>query len=266
MKRKKIIVFQGGLGNQLFQYAFLCKMRELGYETCYLNNATGSHNGFEIQKYFITDMIECHSIFYRIFKYFEKLYRHGFHFVFSTENRFSIKKSFQYGYWQDLRFLPTGDIIKFKKLLLDDANRRMLKIMEGGNCIAIHVRRGDYLLPPHNKVFAGICTKEYYQKAICIMKSKFDKPKFLFFSNDMEWVKANLHFPNDECFYIDWNVGDKSVLDMYLMSHCCGNILANSTFSFWGARLGNNNVVVYPKKWFNTMAAPNIFPSQWIGI
>lgn len=53
---------------------------------------------------------------------------------------------------------------------------------------------------------------------------------------------------------------------MYLMSQCKGNILANSTFSFWGARLGKNNIVVYPKKWFNTMAAPNIFPSQWIGI
>ena len=73
MKRKIIVVFQGGLGNQLFQYAFLCKMRELGYETCYLNNATGSHNGLEIQKYFITDMIECHSMFYRIFKYFENI-------------------------------------------------------------------------------------------------------------------------------------------------------------------------------------------------
>ena len=266
MIRKKIVVFQGGLGNQLFQYAFLSKMRDLGYKPFYLNHASDSHNGFEIQKYFVTNMKECHPIFYSIFRYMEKLYRHGAHFVFSTEKYFSVRKFFQCGYWQDLRFLPNGEIVKFKKLSLDENNKRMIDIMNSSNSIAIHVRRGDYLLPPHNKVFAGICTKEYYQKAINIMKQKLDNPKFFFFSNDMEWVKANIQLENVDSYYIDWNIGDKSVFDMYLMSQCKGNILANSTFSFWGARLGKKNIVIYPKKWFNTMEPPNIFPSNWIGI
>ena len=87
---------------------------------------------------------------------------------------------------------------KFKDILID--------IMNSSNSIAIHVRRGDYLLPPHNKVFAGICTKEYYQKAINIMKQKLDNPKFFFFSNDMEWVKANIQLEDVDSYYIDWNI------------------------------------------------------------
>ena len=266
MRKLKIIVFQGGLGNQLFQYAFLCKLREDGYVVQFLNNANGAHNGFEIQKYFETKMKPCHSICGSIYKQLDKLYRHGVHFVFSTEDNFAVWKTFQIGYWQDIDYMPKILPIKFKEMILDDKNQAIINIIKNTNSIAIHIRRGDYLLPPHNKVFAGICTREYYAKAIKIIKMNFCNPYFIFFSNDIEWVRENIIVQGDTCEYVDWNVGDKSVFDMYLMSQCKGNILANSTFSYWGARLGRDNVVVYPKKWFNTMESPHIFPQNWIGI
>ena len=65
---------------------------------------------------------------------------------------------------------------------------------------------------------------------------------------------------------VDWNTGNKSIFDMYLMSRCKAIIMANSTFSYWGARLGKDNIVIYPQKWFQDIPAPDIFPLDWLGI
>ena len=123
---------------------------------------------------------------------------------------------------------------------------------------------GDYLLPEIDKMFGGICTDEYYRKAINIVKEKWESPTFFVFSNDIEWVRE--HLPLDDAFYVTNNTGDNSYLDMYLMSLCKGDIIANSTFSYWGAIMNRNNpVVIYPQKW-NNLYTPNMFPVKWIGL
>ena len=259
-------MFQGGLGNQLFQYAYLCKLREMGYHPLYLNYADASHNGFEIQKYFITDMKPCPNLFRLLYRCLVRLNHHVGISLLSNEVNFSLHKLFQSGYWQDIKYMSSNLSVHFKQLDIGEKNRKIEQEMLSSNSVSIHIRRGDYLLPPHNKVFAGICTEDYYRRALEIVEGKVDSPSFFVFSDDMEWTKKHIKITDSECHYIDWNTGDNSIFDMYLMSKCKANVLANSTFSYWAARLGCSKCVVYPGKWFNTMNAPRIFPKEWMSI
>ena len=128
----------------------------------------------------------------------------------------------------------------------------------------------DIQLPPHTVIscrkdlFLQSCTPQYYESAISVMKEKFQKPVFFVFSDDIPWVKVNLNIPN--AYYIDWNKKENSYLDMYLMSLCTASIIANSTFSFWGAMLGNKKeLVIKPKKWIGD-EIPEIFPPSWLSL
>ena len=84
------------------------------------------------------------------------------------------------------------------------------------------------------------------------------------FSDDMDWVKNNISISN--ALYIDWNKSENSWQDMYLMSQCKHNIIANSTFSWWGAWLNQNpnKLIIAPKKFLNTIETPDLIPSDWI--
>lgn len=138
--------------------------------------------------------------------------------------------------------------------------------MEKTNSVFIHVRRGDYLKDRNIDIFGNVCTKDYYEKAFAEIESKIEDPQYFIFSNDIEWIEANFNIPN--AHIVSWNQGADSYLDLYLMCHCKNAIIANSTFSYWGAYLvTDKNVVVYPKKWYNSgVEAPDIAPSNWIGL
>jgi hypothetical protein len=105
---------------------------------------------------------------------------------------------------------------------------------------------------------------DYYQKSINLINSRVKDPKYYVFSDDMDWVKKNLIIKN--AVYVE---GNKGGVDLQLMSLCKHNIIANSTFSWWGAWLNNNpeKIVISPKKWFNDMNMKNdIIPEDWIKI
>ena len=105
---------------------------------------------------------------------------------------------------------------------------------------------------------------DYYIKAIKYMSTKYTNPRFFIFSNDSEWCKENIASPNS--IYVDWNTGNDSIYDMYLMSKCESIIIANSTFSYWAAKLNSNaDIVVYPLKWFKQRSI-DLFPDNWVGI
>ena len=113
--------------------------------------------------------------------------------------------------------------------------------------VGIHVRRGDYLNIP---LYSGICDLPYYTRAIEYIKSKSKNPKFYIFSNDMEWCKINL--PVENAVFVEANTGINSIFDMILLSSCKYNIIANSSFSWWGAWLNKNKkAVIAPTKWYN---------------
>ena len=101
-------------------------------------------------------------------------------------------------------------------------------------------------------------------KALQTVCQTTENPLFVFFSNDPDYVKE--HYKLKNMLVVDWNTGDESFIDMYLMSNCKFMILANSTFSYWAARLNKKtNMVIYPSKWYNTFT-PDIFPESWCGI
>ena len=115
------------------------------------------------------------------------------------------------------------------------ANEEILKKIRNSHAVSVHIRRGDYLQPENAAMFGNICTEEYYESALNYMKEKIEDPHFFLFSDDAAYVKE--HYQGDEYTIVDINHGDDSFYDMHLMSRCEGNICANSTFSFWGARL-----------------------------
>jgi len=128
--------------------------------------------------------------------------------------------------------------------------------------VSIHVRLTDYL--KHPDVYGHICTPDYYMRAIDLIKEKVSNPVFFLFSDDVDGAQ-NL-FKDVKMYPIDINHGEKSYLDMYLMSQCKYHIVANSSFSWWGAWLGQNSdkIVIAPKIWANNAEMPDVCPKEWI--
>lgn len=147
------------------------------------------------------------------------------------------------------------ELIRFPKIV--DAQKRManeeiLKKIRNSHAVSVHIRRGDYLQPENAVMFGNICTEEYYESALNCMKEKIKDPQFFIFSDDAAYVKE--HYQGEEYTIVDINHGGDSFYDMYLMSQCEGNICANSTFSFWGARLNDRSdkIMIRPTKQKNS--------------
>ncbi len=115
-------------------------------------------------------------------------------------------------------------------------NVELMNEMEVRDSISVHIRRGDYLDPENAALFGNIATDEYYESAMDYFRAKNPDVHFYIFTNDPEYAREKYADP-EKYTVIDHNTGKQSLLDMQLMSHCRGNICANSTFSFWGARL-----------------------------
>ncbi len=131
------------------------------------------------------------------------------------------------------------DLFVFPEHSISELHHRNMILaskMDKETSVSVHIRRGDYLSPENIKVLGNIATKEYYDSAMQYFRDKYPDVHFYIFTSDHEYARENY---GDESQYtiIDWNTGADSVQDLMLMSHCKGNICANSTFSFWGARL-----------------------------
>lgn len=182
-----------------------------------------------------------------------------------------------FGYWQSEKYFK--DI---RKIILEDfafikpLNRRnqetLLEITDS-NSVSIHVRRGDYVADKKTQEFHGVYGSDYYSKAIKavskMVRQAHHEPVFFFFSDDIDWVKKNIKTKFNNV-YVDWNTGDRSYVDMQLMKSCKHNILANSSFSWWGAWLNQNpnKIVIAPTHWFRDPSVDTIdlIPEGWMRI
>jgi hypothetical protein len=148
-----------------------------------------------------------------------------------------------------------------------DRNAEVLEQIRHSFSISIHVRRGDYVTLAAASEFHGLMGPDYYKAgAEAILRGKNETPSFFVFSDDPEWCKENIKLPG-EITYIDWNTGKNSFEDMRLMSNCKHHVIANSSFSWWGAWLNpsKEKIVVAPKQWFNdTSNQTDIVPESWI--
>lgn len=291
----KMIVAEiiGGLGNQMFQYAnakalALTNDRELVLDLSRFEKYK-LHNGYELNRVFgISDPVASKCVLKSIFgvcqlsDYISPKLRNCLA-RFLAGPQFLCEKSFgfeeiklttdvQYvsGYWQSAKYFEsyTDGLRQDFTFQIPDNHQlntfREAILSAGENAVSLHVRRGDYLAKKNASLFASL-PKRYYVDAINLLKKNRKTPKFFVFSDDIDWCREK--FVGDEFTFVTGFSGSNSYLDMYLMSLCNSNVIANSTFSWWGAWLNGNleKIVVAPRAWFadkkiNTM---DIYPSDW---
>ncbi|QTL97698.1 alpha-1,2-fucosyltransferase [Iocasia frigidifontis] len=273
----KIVRITGGLGNQMFQYAFYLSLKERFTDvkldiTPYI--LSKFHYGYELSKVFgiKADLAINEEIDYLINNSDSKLSTIFIERQFNFDKEvFEIKGDvLYYGYWQTEKYFKSIDGIIKKEFVfkrpLDNKNIEIVDQINEVNSVSLHIRRGDYV---SIKNVARICTLEYYQKAVKLIKEKINKPVFYICSDEIEWVKENIRLEENTVF-VDWNKGEDSYKDMQLMSLCKHNILANSSFSWWAAWLNNNKnkMVIAPSRWFNdeTENIRDLIPDGWFKI
>lgn len=246
---------QGGLGNQMFQIAATTSIALSNNDTYSFNfeNCFTPNQGNTSIKYTnnIFKNIPSHTKFN-----FDVIYNEP-KFSFSKINY--SKNLLLNGYFQSEKYFEINSN-SIKKLFYISPNdiEKISNKYDTKNLTCIHIRRGDYL---KFKDFHFTCDLNYYQKAIELINDT----KFIFVSDDMDWVKFN--FKSDNFLYSDF---DDEILDFTLITMCKNVIMSNSTFSWWGSYLNDNNgKIITPKKWFGPSGhkdTEDIIPNRWIKI
>lgn len=289
----KIVNILGGLGNQMFVYAMYLALKEAHPdEEVYLCRRSYKgyplHNGYELGNVFGADAPEASlwQLAKVAFPYWNyKTWRLMQHFLpkrkcmlsgttqikFDYGNVTRNEDGFYDGYWQnENNFLPIRDKIleafSFPKFN-DNKNIELAELITNKRAVSCHVRRGDYL----KDSLYGVCTSEYYVKAIDEINKRVSPDLYCVFSDDIKWCKENLGEiigKDKDIVFVDWNKGENSFRDMQLMSLCNHNIIANSSFSWWGAWLNNHEdkVVIAPSVWMNKPMVNDPLCDSWIRI
>ena len=294
-----IVKLIGGIGNQMFQYAFgkcLASMLQVPVKFDIVDLLDRSdklnitYRDFELSvfkaKVEIASQEDLQIFNHNPKNIFSKL-SNKIKRSFLKVDKFNEKAYFVYdptvlncssytyfeGFWQNEKYFNKCESeirkdLAFKPLLSKE-NLTFADTIKSSNSISIHVRRGDYITNSQANQFHGVCSVEYYCKAVALIVEKIPNPSLFFFSDEPDWVKQNLQF-NLPTTYISHNVGKSSFIDMQLMSMCKHNVIANSPFSWWGAWLNNNpkKIVIAPKDWMivNFVDSSDLIPKQWIRI
>jgi len=272
-----IIQVEGGLGNQMFQYAlglsFVSRGVSVKLDISKFETQQG-HNGFELQNVFAVHPLYCSGVEIKLLKTFSKL-RHK---ILGTPYKEKAAWQWQYqaevnklqngylkGYWQcEKYFSHAAGLVKQQfsfSAVTDEVNSAMLNKIRNCNSVSLHIRRGDYLSPG----IGASLGMEYYIEAIKYINDTITSPVYFIFSDDIEWAKENIQAADKE--FISWNKGNNSYIDMQLMSNCKHNIIANSSFSWWGAWLNSNTekLVIAPRPWMPShTSGKDIIPEKWI--
>jgi hypothetical protein len=174
------------------------------------------------------------------------------------------------GYWQSYKYFePVHDVVRQEIKLMSPPNQlnsSWLARIKGSNSVSMHVRRTDYLSPDHVDLH-GFCSLSYYDRAMTLMKELVENPIFFIFSDDLEWCRSRIVGP--EINLVDANGADAPQEELRLMASCRHHVIANSSFSWWGAWLGRHaeQTVVRPDRWFTPrLDTPDLFPSAWIAL
>lgn len=292
---RKIVKLNGGLGNQMFQWAFSRALSDkfgvdVGFDYSYFEEVKAANHVttrvFELDAFGIScpsveqdelQKVNRPEFSAKFLNTLAKKFPKTFGITYVREKYTSIfdKKIFSYpgyifyeGYFQNEKYFKKLREILLKdfslKLPLDERNQMVLDRILSTNSVSIHVRRGDYVTLDYVNKIHGTCSLDYYKNAIEYISKKVESPHFFIFSDDIDWVIKNLKI--DYPFsVIDFNQG-KGWFDMHLMKNCKHNITANSSFSWWGAWLNNNphKIVIAPKDWTITKQKCDIIPSSWV--
>lgn len=270
-----IVSFSGRLGNQMFQYAYLLYLRsKLGKKRRFYLQAT--HNELLASVFPIpssdflpdelaTGISQANS--WQSESIFEKQASRMQNLVDSP-----LPIAHYTGYWQCFEYVNANAVeirkrFAFPETKLSEASARLLKHIRNTCSVSIHVRRGDYCSAKNRMIYGGICSVRYYRNAMRRMETLLqEQPHYFIFTDDPAWVKKHLHIENS--ILVDCNQDKNDWEDMMLMSSCRHHIIANSSFSWWGAWLGSfpGKQVIAPEWWYNGVPTPHLLPDAWIRI
>ncbi len=287
----------GGIGNQMFQYAAGLALAEkhgvpLLLDTRLFQNYDLRPEGFLLDKIFDIDAAVAEEreilglINWRVSRIGRRLIRNKFLSFLCGKNYYlqngvafnreylSLPSScYIAGHWLSERFFINQEKLirkqfTFKAPLVGKNKELAIKIHQTSGAVSLHVRRGDYVNDPHTNAVHGTCSIDYYKNAMLIIEKQLNNPIYFVFSDDINWVREHLPFDKEHTF-IDHNQGTESYNDMYLMSLCKHHIIANSSFSWWGAWLNTNQekIVIAPKNWFSkAVYSRDVVPKTWINL
>lgn len=286
-----IVKLRGGLGNQLFQYSL---GRHLAYRNKSCLKLDVSELSSDPQRTYrlgffnvVEDFVRTEDL--RMFlahnatnigRFFERLKRrllpqyfpkiineHSFRF---DPDILKVKgPSLLNGYWQSEKyFVEIAELLRQDLVLkptIPEANRATLSAMMKVNSVSIHVRRGDYVTNAKTNSYHGVLPLDYFRRAIRTIEERVSDPFYFIFSDDIAWVRENIKIDNS--IVVDSNSPDVEYEDLRLMASCKHNIIANSSFSWWGAWLNKNpeKIVVAPRNWFAVdVDSSDLVPPGWI--
>lgn len=278
-----IVKLIGGLGNQMFQYAI---GRHLAYKNqTKLKLDISGFKTYRLRKYELGcfDTVEefANNTEIKIFNL-----KRRFNIFFKNKNILYTEKEkckfnpevlkckeniYLKGSWQSEKYFKDIEAIirgEFTvKTPQTGKNKEIARqISSYKSSVSLHIRRGDYVFSLHTNQFHGTCTLDYYYRCVKYLARKVTNPHFFIFSDDPKWARNNLKLSYPITF-VDHNGPDKSYEDLRLMSQCKHHIIANSSFSWWGAWLAKNKIILAPKKWFNiNLKTPDLLPDNWIKI
>lgn len=275
----------GGLGNQLFQYAMgraLADARqvELVLDPRFILRK-GCISGLAIDEFAIRAryLTDTEAAYFKepIWKLSRALRRQinpwlgYYHETVHSFDAAALAQSLEVmlsGFWQSERYFAShGHQLRTDLVLksqMPSAAVKLAKQMASSPSVAMHVRRGDYLTDPKALVKHGVTSAHYYQTALQLMIEKLGDVDLYVFSDDPDWVRTNIQHPKI-IFVSDF--GFSAEQDLWLISACQHQIIANSSFSWWGAYLNDyaSKIIVAPQPWFDAkhMAQQDIIPADW---
>jgi hypothetical protein len=279
----------GGLGNQMFQYAVGRALALQRAADLYLDCSwyEQSHPGSTPRRYELHHLQtvqrfagrfvrwkfrqarQKRSLFLRQYAYVEQPSR-------SFDARLlELQKRHVYldGYWQCEHYFSSvrSSLLRDFRLVSEATgqNAELLAEIAECNAVALHVRRGDYVQNEHTHNVHGTCSLEYYRDAVAYILARVARPRFFVFSDEPDWVRRNLQI-EAEVRHISHNHPDLGHEDLRLMAHCKHFIIANSSFSWWGAWLSTHadKLVLAPRRWFADPGRDegDIVPTSWIRV
>ena len=286
-----IIKIAGGLGNQMFQYALgralLARGRDVLLDCSgFDSQAQGdTKRKYELDKFDIRIKQASPEDKAKFCNGKQYLYYYLGRLIKKDISRIVLEKEHCYlpeiaecdnkylvGYWQTEKYFKPFrkellNDFSFQNLTLSHQNEKLRDdILSEKNTVGVHIRGGDYNMAGNVSIYGKICDCEYYEKAFEYIEKSVGNVKYYVFTNDSEWAKKMIPCKKDNIEIIDWNSEEDGWMDMYMMSICRHNIIANSSFSWWSAWLNQNaeKIVIAPKRWQNGSDIADIVPDDWV--
>ena len=284
------VKLMGGLGNQLFQYAAGRRLAllnnaemRLDLSSFYVRQKSTTVRHYELQRFNIQATWQQPARFERVLLRLpylsslrQKMLLRGMSCV--KEKYYHFDPTFLKlrgniyldGYWQSYKYFEDIRSKLLAELTLNtlpsDANFKMAREIEQSESVVLHVRRGDYITNTQAQKFHGVCGIDYYQQAIEAIQKKIVNPHFFVFSDDPAWTQEHIKISSPTT-YVTHNLSNQGYEDLRLMNKGKHFIIANSSFSWWGAWLSRhkNKIVYAPRRWFadESINTNDLIPSTW---